>query len=171
MNYLSRLLRRGHALPPRVAAPSFTQIAAKPYVDDAHLKGFVSELHPPMPTFRLSDEQWQAVISYMLLVMELRKPMSLDAGVHLDQRRAISRCLALALAGFALERSSVCREGDWTCVSQGRIGLLARTSSRLDAGIANHRLIWLNAGLSDLSSIANDTSMEACDACYRCYDD
>jgi hypothetical protein len=45
-----------------------------------------------------------------------------------------------------------------------RTSFLARTSRLLDAGITHHRLIWLNAGLSDPSSIASDTSLEACDA-------
>jgi mono/diheme cytochrome c family protein len=59
-------MRRGHVLPPPVAAPGFMQIAAKPNVDEAYLKGFVSELHLPMPTFRLSEEQQQEVITYIL---------------------------------------------------------------------------------------------------------
>jgi mono/diheme cytochrome c family protein len=58
--------RRGHVLPPPVAAPSFMQITAKPDANEAYLRNFVSELHLPMPTFRLSDEQRHDVIAYML---------------------------------------------------------------------------------------------------------
>ena len=39
------------------------QVAAKPYVNRAYLKGFVSELHLPMPKFRLSAEERQDVIA------------------------------------------------------------------------------------------------------------
>jgi hypothetical protein len=52
-------MRRGHVLPPPVESPSFMQIAAKPYVDQAHPQGFVTELHLAMPTFRLSAEEPQ----------------------------------------------------------------------------------------------------------------
>jgi hypothetical protein len=45
---------------------SFIQIAAKPYIDQAFLQGFVTELHLPMPTFRLSAEEQQDVIAYIL---------------------------------------------------------------------------------------------------------
>jgi hypothetical protein len=50
----------------RSRASSFTQIAAKPYVDQAFLQGFVTELHLPMPTFCLSAEEQQDVIAYIL---------------------------------------------------------------------------------------------------------
>ena len=59
-------MRRDHVLPPPVEAPSFMQIAAKPYIDQAYLHGFVTELHPSMPTFRLSPEEQQDVIAYIL---------------------------------------------------------------------------------------------------------
>jgi hypothetical protein len=45
---------------------SFIQIAAKPYIDQAFLQGFVTELHLLMPTFRLSAEEQQDVIAYIL---------------------------------------------------------------------------------------------------------
>jgi hypothetical protein len=44
------------------------QIAPRPYVDEAYLKGFVSELHLPMRTFRLSEEERQDVIAYIVLL-------------------------------------------------------------------------------------------------------
>jgi hypothetical protein len=46
-------MRRAHVLLSPVEAPSFMQVAAKPYVHQAYLKGFVPELHLPMPTHRL----------------------------------------------------------------------------------------------------------------------
>jgi hypothetical protein len=42
------------------------QIAPKPNIGEGYLKGFVSELHLPLPTFRLSEEQRQEVIAYLL---------------------------------------------------------------------------------------------------------
>jgi hypothetical protein len=59
-------LRRRHALPPPVEAPSFMQIAGKPYIDQAYLHEFVAELHLRLPTFRLSAEEQQDVIAYIL---------------------------------------------------------------------------------------------------------
>jgi hypothetical protein len=41
-------------------------IAAKPGVDAAELQRFMSELHLPMPTFRLSPEERDDVIAYLL---------------------------------------------------------------------------------------------------------
>jgi non-ribosomal peptide synthetase component F len=38
---------------------------AKPYIDQAYLQGFVTGLHLPMPTFRLSAEEQQDVIAYI----------------------------------------------------------------------------------------------------------
>jgi len=45
--------------------PRFMQVAAKPSVDQAYLLGIVTELHLPMPTFRLSAEDQQDVIAYI----------------------------------------------------------------------------------------------------------
>jgi mono/diheme cytochrome c family protein len=59
-------MRPGHVLPPPVDAPSFMTIAHKPYADRAYLSRFLSELHLPMPTFRLSAEEREDVIAYLL---------------------------------------------------------------------------------------------------------
>ncbi len=58
--------RPGHVFPPPVAAPSFMAIAAKPYVDADYLRQFTSDLHLPMPTFRLSPSERADVIAYLL---------------------------------------------------------------------------------------------------------
>ena len=59
-------MRPGHVLPPPVDAPSFMAVAHKPYADQAYLTGFLSELHLPMPTFRLSPAQREDVVAYLL---------------------------------------------------------------------------------------------------------
>lgn len=57
-------IKRGHVLLRPVVAPNFMQIAAKPNVDEAYLKGFIFQLHLPMLTFRLSTAR-QKVIAYI----------------------------------------------------------------------------------------------------------
>jgi hypothetical protein len=47
-------------------APSFIPVTEKPYVNQAYLKGFVSELHLPMPTFHLSAGERQDVTADIL---------------------------------------------------------------------------------------------------------
>ncbi|HZS81407.1 MAG TPA: cytochrome c [Stellaceae bacterium] len=59
-------MRPGHILPPPVAAPSFMTVAHRPYADRAYLKSFISELHPPMPTSRLSPGEREDVVAYLL---------------------------------------------------------------------------------------------------------
>jgi mono/diheme cytochrome c family protein len=58
--------RPGHVLPPPVQAPSFIAIAERPYADRQYLAEFVSELHLPMPPFRLSPHEKEEVIAYIL---------------------------------------------------------------------------------------------------------
>jgi mono/diheme cytochrome c family protein len=58
--------RAGHLLPPPVEAPSFMAIAARPGVDAAYLGHFMSDLHLPMPTYRLSAAEQASVIRYIL---------------------------------------------------------------------------------------------------------
>jgi mono/diheme cytochrome c family protein len=58
--------RAGHVLPPPVEAPSFMTVAARPYADADYLRAFVSDLHLPMPTFRLSSEEKEDVVAYIL---------------------------------------------------------------------------------------------------------
>ena len=58
--------RPGHTLPPRVAAPSFMDIAARPATSAAALDHFLADLHLPMPTYRLSAEERRQVIAYIL---------------------------------------------------------------------------------------------------------
>ena len=59
-------MRPGHILPPQVVAPSFMDIAARPEVDDAWLHRFTSDIHLPMPIFRLDDHEREFVIAYIL---------------------------------------------------------------------------------------------------------
>ena len=59
-------MRPGHVLPPPVDAPSFMAVAHKPYADEAYLTSFLSELHLPMPIFRLSPAQREDVVAYLL---------------------------------------------------------------------------------------------------------
>ncbi len=63
--------RAGHILPPPVEAPSFMSIAARPEVDPDELRHFMAELHLPMPTYRLSADEQDSVIRYIL---SLRTP-------------------------------------------------------------------------------------------------
>jgi mono/diheme cytochrome c family protein len=58
--------RPGHVLPPPVEAPSFMAVAERPYADRQYLAEFVSELHLPMPTFRLSPQEKEDVIAFIL---------------------------------------------------------------------------------------------------------
>jgi mono/diheme cytochrome c family protein len=58
--------RPGHVLPPPVTAPSFMAIAARPGVDAGALRHFMAELHLPMPSYRLSEEERESVIRYIL---------------------------------------------------------------------------------------------------------
>lgn len=63
--------RPGHILPPPIAAPSFMSIAARPGIDADKLHHFMAELHLPMPIYRLSADEKNEVISYIL---SLRPP-------------------------------------------------------------------------------------------------
>jgi mono/diheme cytochrome c family protein len=58
--------RAGHVLPPPVEAPSFMSIAARPEIDGDELRQFMAELHLPMPTYRLSADEQNSVIRYVL---------------------------------------------------------------------------------------------------------
>jgi mono/diheme cytochrome c family protein len=58
--------RPGHIMPPPVTAPSFMSVAARPGIDAAQLRAFMADLHPPMPTFRLSATEKEDVIAYIL---------------------------------------------------------------------------------------------------------
>lgn len=49
----------------RGAQPSpFATIAADTSKDDAYLRSFLTEIHLPMPTFRLTDDEKQDVVAY-----------------------------------------------------------------------------------------------------------
>ncbi len=58
--------RAGHLLAPPMVAPSFMTLAAAPHADRESLRRFVAELHLPMPTFRLSAQEQDEVITYIL---------------------------------------------------------------------------------------------------------
>ena len=58
--------RAGHILPPAVDAPSFMSVAARPEVDSYYLHRFMVGQHLPMPTYRLSGAEREAVIDYIL---------------------------------------------------------------------------------------------------------
>jgi mono/diheme cytochrome c family protein len=58
--------RPGHIMPPPVTAPSFVVVASRPGADAAQLRAFMADLHPPMPTFRLSTAEKEDVIAYIL---------------------------------------------------------------------------------------------------------
>lgn len=62
--------RPGHILPPPMHAPSFMEVANRPGVDAASLRRFMTELHLPMPTFRLSETEREQVIRYILSLKE-----------------------------------------------------------------------------------------------------
>lgn len=59
-------MRPGHVMPPPVVAPSFMEVAARPGTTAESLAHFLTDLHLPMPTYRLSDDQRRAVIAYIL---------------------------------------------------------------------------------------------------------
>jgi mono/diheme cytochrome c family protein len=58
--------RVGHILPAQVEAPSFMEIAARHDVSAEYLRHFMGELHLPMPIYRLSAEEQDSVIHYIL---------------------------------------------------------------------------------------------------------
>lgn len=58
--------RPGHILPPRLVAPSFMDVADRPGTNRESLQRFTTELHLPMPTFRLAPDEREDVISYIL---------------------------------------------------------------------------------------------------------
>ena len=58
--------RAGHTMPPPLVAPSFMTIADGPDGNRERLQRFVSGLHLPMPTFRLSHDEQQDVVAYIL---------------------------------------------------------------------------------------------------------
>lgn len=59
-------MRVGHVLPPPVAAPSFMVIAARPDTTAGSLDHFLAELHLPMPTYRLREDERREVVAYIL---------------------------------------------------------------------------------------------------------
>ncbi len=59
-------VRPGHVLPPTVGAASFMDIAARRAVTAEWLDHFLSDLHLPMPTYRLRDDERRTVIAYIL---------------------------------------------------------------------------------------------------------
>ena len=59
-------MRPGHLLQPSVGAPSFMDIAARPGVDAPWLDHFLSDVHLPMPTYRLREDERRTVIAYIL---------------------------------------------------------------------------------------------------------
>jgi mono/diheme cytochrome c family protein len=63
--------RPGHTMGPPVVAPSFMDVAARPYTTADSLDHFLADLHLPMPTYRLSDGERREVIAYIL---SLRTP-------------------------------------------------------------------------------------------------
>jgi hypothetical protein len=65
-------MRPGHILPPQVTAPSFMAIAARSTTDRQYLRNFMSDLHLPMPTYRLSAPEQDAVIDYLLSLKPAR---------------------------------------------------------------------------------------------------
>lgn len=58
--------RPGHVLPPTLGAPSFMAIADRPGLDRVYLDKFTSELHLPMPIYRLRPEDREDVVTYIL---------------------------------------------------------------------------------------------------------
>jgi len=51
---------------PDRGAPSFREIAKDPDKNLAYLRRFMTELHPPMPTFRLWPEEQGNVLAYII---------------------------------------------------------------------------------------------------------
>ena len=64
--------RPGHVLPPPMVAPSFMEVAARPDTTADSLARFIGELHLPMPTYRLSDDERREVIAYILSLRPAR---------------------------------------------------------------------------------------------------
>lgn len=58
--------RVGHILPSRLDGPSFMSVAIQPGIDAKELRRFMSELHPPMPIYRLNADEQESVIRYIL---------------------------------------------------------------------------------------------------------
>ena len=58
--------RPGHLMPPPMVAPSFMAVAARPNTDAASLRRFMTDLHLPMPTYRLSEDEREDVIAHIL---------------------------------------------------------------------------------------------------------
>lgn len=52
-------------LPDQVRAPTFAGLAADPGKDDAFLRRFMEQVHPPMPTYRLFAEEKVDLIAYL----------------------------------------------------------------------------------------------------------
>lgn len=61
-------MRVGHVLPAPVEAPSFMAIAARPDTTVNSLARFIDDLHLPMPTYRLREDERRQVIAYILSV-------------------------------------------------------------------------------------------------------
>lgn len=59
-------MRVGHVLPPAINAPSFMAIAARPETTPESLARFIDDLHLPMPTYRLREDERRQVIAYIL---------------------------------------------------------------------------------------------------------
>ena len=53
-----------------MTAPSFMTIAERPGIDAAQLRQFMTDLHLPMPTFRLSAAEKEDVIAYILTLRQ-----------------------------------------------------------------------------------------------------
>lgn len=66
-------MQPGHIFPAPVEAPSFMDIAARPETNAAELDHFMSDLHLPMPIYRLREDERREVIAYIL---------SLKSGQH-----------------------------------------------------------------------------------------
>ncbi len=58
--------RMGHILPSPMHGPDFTAIADRPGVNAQWLRGFMADLHLPMPTYRLPPDRQDDVIAYIL---------------------------------------------------------------------------------------------------------
>jgi len=65
-------MRPGHILPPQVVAPSFMEIAARPETSAQSLDRFLGDLHLPMPTYRLREDERSTVIAYILSLKPAR---------------------------------------------------------------------------------------------------
>jgi mono/diheme cytochrome c family protein len=66
-------MRPGHVLTPSVGAPSFMDIAARPGADAQWLDHFLSDVHLPMPTYRLREDERRGVIAYILSLNPARQ--------------------------------------------------------------------------------------------------